>query len=101
MTKIERDIEQLLAVLNSIENIQNSEEFSNMFLETKIVDGDAVVIQGNVDGLLYIAECAIKLAHQKINNKHFHFDADSSLDNCEKAVTLNFQYAPWEKKQRK
>ena len=96
MTKLEHEIEQLLAIFNSMENLQDSVESSNMFLETKIGDAETVIVQGNVDGLLYLAECAIKLANSKINGKHFHFDESSSLDSCDKAVTLNFQFAPWE-----
>ncbi len=98
MRKFEPEFKQLQEIFHSIEKGQSiNGSASDMFLETKTVDANSVLIQGNVEGLLYLAECAVKLAQAQIKEKHFHFDASSSLDNCETEIILKYQSAPWEK----
>lgn len=82
-------------LINEIESMTSAE---GAYLATE-VDGDGMLcIKGNASGLMQLATHALTLAQKGSDQKHYHYDEHSSLDDCAKPFVLKYEAEDWEGK---
>lgn len=72
-----------------------SKKIVDHYLE--IVDNNSeVVIRGNIEGLIYLANAILKLALERKDNRHFHLDETGIVDKCDKELIISYKSAEWD-----
>lgn len=81
--------------LVSADVLSVSEGVSRHFLQVLNGENGETVVQGNAEGLVYLALSILRLA-TKQNGAHQHFDESGLLDRCEVPLVVAKCLAEWE-----
>jgi hypothetical protein len=67
---------------------------SPLYLISEQKAAQPVVIAGNREGLLYLASVCLRLAKERSEQQHQHFDDAGVLSQCEQPFVVKFQSSP-------
>ena len=95
-----QSIEDLISIIKQLGNLDNLsivDGVSSHFLEFELLDSENELrINGNSEGLVYLAKIILNLAvNQKVGD-HFHFDSTGVVDKCDIPITICFKQAEWD-----
>ncbi len=78
----------------------NSEGITTRFLEVKSEnDRREVCVNGNVAGLVYLANLVLTVAERGFVGAHQHLDEAGGLDTCDVPLVISFKLAEWDKQE--
>ncbi|MHB8065696.1 MAG: Imm32 family immunity protein [Ruminiclostridium sp.] len=81
--------------LNSINDDLLSEKIVDHYLEI-IENKSEVVIRGNIEGLIYLANAILELALERKDDRHFHLDETGIVNKCDKELIISYKSAEWD-----
>ena len=91
---------RLEKILLEIKSLEKSIQPEDSFLETRKQCGE-LVINGNVEGLIYLASEILELAKLNLSGKHVHYDDASALDHCDQPFLIALKSPEWNSEQVK
>jgi hypothetical protein len=92
--EILKHLESIKAELLKIDQKSTEGGVSYHTLEVVEAAGGVITINGNAEGLVYLAWCCCELATNQVEGKHFYFDIHGMLTRADKNFVLGFVNRP-------
>jgi hypothetical protein len=93
-----KTLDSLCAQLSSlVDDILKQKSCDLYATVTDSDDGKSVSLTGNAEGLTYFASILLKLVRDREVGAHFHFDADTVLDQCDRNLIIKYERSPMQR----
>ena len=90
-------LSDLIKELETIDSEAIVDGFSHHYIETvNSIDQNWVAINGNRQGLIYLALSCLRLAEKGLHGSHQHFDEAGMVDKSEVDVVVGYVSPPCE-----
>ncbi len=92
----QKSLISIIKQLSDLDKLSVVDGISSHFLEFELLDSEKELrINGNTEGLIYLAKDILNLAVKQNEGSYFHFDSTGVVDKCDMPVVICFKRAEW------